>query len=96
MVKLRVKHQPRILPKAGYNSSPLGRSTRVAYQKGDGEVEANQHCELTVLMRDTANSLLGQLTMRVCSGVPGFFGWDSNQYEQAGACARQSAFGKSV
>ncbi len=37
-------------------------------------------------MRGAANATLSQLTTRARSGIRGFFGPDSDEYEQAGAC----------
>jgi hypothetical protein len=54
-------------------------------QSGDADVEAKRR-ELAALInqRDAANATLSQLTTRARSGIRGFFGPDSDEYEQAG------------
>ena len=42
------------------------------------------HCETR--LPHAANATLSQLATRACSGIRGFFGSDSDEYERAGAC----------
>ena len=52
---------------------------------GDNEVETKRR-ELTALInqRDAANATLKNMTTRALSGIRGFFGPDSDEYELAG------------
>jgi uncharacterized protein YPO0396 len=61
------------------------KAAMAACQTGDDEVEAKRR-ELTALInkRDAANAELTKLTTRARSGIRGFFGPDSDEYEQAG------------
>ncbi len=61
------------------------KAAMAACQTGDDEVEAKRR-ELTALInqRDAANRDLQQLTTRALSGIRGYFGPDSDEYEQAG------------
>lgn len=56
-----------------------------AVQTADDKVEEMRR-QLTALInqRDATNKALQQLTTRALSGVRGFFGPDSDEYEQAG------------
>jgi hypothetical protein len=56
-----------------------------ACETGDDAVEAKRR-ELTALInqRDVANATLKTITSRALSGIRGFFGPDSDEYELAG------------
>ena len=58
-----------------------------ARQIGDEEVEARRR-ELTALINqwNAANRTLKKMTTQAHGGIRGFFGPDSDEYEQAGAC----------
>jgi len=61
------------------------KAAMTACQTGDDAVEAKRR-ELTALInqRDVANAKLKHMTTRALSGIRGFFGPDSDEYELAG------------
>ena len=61
------------------------KTAMAACQTGDDAVEAKRR-ELTALInqRDAANATLTHMTTRALSGIRGFFGPDSDEYELAG------------